>query len=249
MNKSALLVVPFLLAACIAQDPPKQAKAPFVVEPGEIELTAVIDRCASYLDCNILVSPTELASSAQSGAKVKLQKGVSTDRDGCVEFLTSMLWRSSLALTWLDDKHTMADIVSMVGPRGREVLARAQQVTPEQVLARPNLKIAVTTVVPLQHVNATIATNALRPFFASTGAPAGGGTLTLGNVGSGSAILLSGMQDQVAQAIQLLRTCDVPPPPDKTPTSAVERIAELERRVKELEKRLSPETAVSQDKK
>lgn len=255
MNKTALLVVPLLLAtAAFAQDRPKEAQEPaqqqaFAMEAGEVQLTALVDRCAAYLDCNILMTPTEMAASGPGGNTVRLQKSISTDRDGCLEFLTTILARNSFALTWLDDKHTIGDVVCLVGPRGREVLARAQQVTPDQVLARPNLKVAVTTVVPLQHINATIATNALRPFFASTGAPAGGQTLTLGNVGTGSAMLLSGMQDQVAQAIQLLKACDVPPPPDKTPPSAVERIAELERRVKELEKRLSGDTAVNQEKK
>ncbi len=242
MNKLPLLVAPFLFTAvCLAQEPvkPPQARA-FVLEPGEIELTTLIDRCAAHLDCNILVSPTEMAAGG-GNTNVRLQKPVSTDRDGCVEFLTTILVRSGFALTWLDDKHTIGDVISLVGPRAREVMARAQHLPLEQVLQRPNLKMPVTTVVPLKHVNATIATNALRPFFASTGAPAGAASLTLGNVGNSRSMVLSGMQDQVAQAIQMLRVCDVPPPPDQTPPSALERIEALERRVKELEKKLTPE--------
>jgi hypothetical protein len=111
----------------------------------------------------------------------------------------------------------------------------------DEVLARPDLKLPVLVMVPLKHINATIATNALRPFFASTGAPGGGGTLTLGNVGNSSAMLLTGMQDQVAQAIRLIRGCDVPPPPEQMEQAANsgERIQQLERRVKALEDKLA----------
>ena len=35
--------------------------------------------------------------------------------------------------------------------------------------------VPILTTVPLKNINATIATNALRPFFASTGSPQGGG--------------------------------------------------------------------------
>ena len=53
-----------------------------------------------------------------------------------------------------------------------------------------------------------MATNSLRPFFASTGQV--GAPLTLGNVGNNRAMLLQGFTDQVAAAIRLLRTVDVP---------------------------------------
>jgi type II secretory pathway component GspD/PulD (secretin) len=231
-----LLSLLALTPACVSQQPGKApAKEPLVVDAGEVQLTNLIDRCAAYLDCNILCSPQELAQSGQ-GQTVRLQKALKLDRDGCEEFLTSMLYRSGLALVWLDDKGAMLEVISMSGPRAREVTNRAMERSPEMVLARPNLKLMVTTVVPLEHVNATIATNALRPFFASTGAPSAGGSLTLGNVGTNKALLVSGMQDQVAQAIRLLQKCDVPGSPDGMGMGgADDHLAQLEKRVKALE--------------
>jgi hypothetical protein len=181
---------------------------------------------------------------AQAGQAptVRLQKALKLDRDGCEEFLASMLYRSGFALTWLDEKGTMLEVISMMGPRAREVTSRAMERSPEQVLARPNLKLVVTTMVPVEHINATIATNALRPFFASTGAPAGGSSLTLGNVGSNKALLLSGMQDQVAQAIRLIKKCDVPGSMDGMGMgmggAPDDRVVQLEKRVKSLEEQL-----------
>lgn len=233
--KPATLLFALLVAipACVAQQPNAQpARAPFVVEAGEVTLAALIDRCAAYLDVNILCSPQELTS-GPSQQPVRLQKAIQTDRNGCEEFLANMLYRNGLALTWLDEKGTMQEIVSMAGPRSREIWGRAQERSPEAVLARPNLKLPVTTVVPLEHINATIATNALRPFFASTGSPSGGGTLTIGNVGNNSAMLVSGFQDQVVQAIRLIRECDTPGP--KMAPGIEELLTSLQARVKALE--------------
>jgi hypothetical protein len=236
------------MPSCIAQSPPKAPpKEPFVVAAGELSLTDLIDRSAAYLDCNILVSPQELSS--QNAQPVRLQKGISTDRDGCEEFLANMLYRNGLALTRMDEKGSMLEVIGLFGPRGREVASRALECSPEAVLQRPNLKLAVTTVVPLEHVNATIATNALRPFFASTGQP-GASTLTIGNVGSSKAMLISGMQDQVAQAIRLLRKCDVPGGMDGMgmPGMVDERVPALERRVKALEDALGKQKTAGDSK-
>jgi hypothetical protein len=169
MKPATLLLALFVLPpACIAQQPAKAPpKDPFVVAAGEISIPDLVDRCAVYLDCNILLSPHELAT--QNAPSLRLQKAISTDRDGCEEFLASMLHRSGFALTRLDGSGQMLEVISMMGPRGREVGQRAVQRTVEEVLARPDLKMAVSTMVSLQHVNATIASNALRPFFASAG--------------------------------------------------------------------------------
>lgn len=239
----------FAPAACVSQQPGKNpAKPPLLIEAGEIQLTTLVDTCAAYLGCNILSSPQEFAGTPQPA--VRLQKSVQLDRDGCEEFLASMLSRSGLALTWLDEKGSMLEVVNMNGPRGREVLARAQERSPEQVLARPDLKVAVTTAVPLEHINATIAVNSLRPFLASSSGP-GAGQLSVGTVGSNKALLISGMQDQVAQAIRLVRKCDVPGSTEGMPPGIAgdDRIANLERRVKALEEQLGKARPAADTKK
>ena len=116
----------------------------------------------------------------------------------------------------------------MQGPRRAEITNRAITMTPEEVLRRPNLKMVVVTSVTLEHTQVQVATNSLRPFFASSGQA--GGALTIGNVGSNQAMLLMGFADQVAAAIRLVRLADVSP-------GSVYR--GLEERMRELEKRLA----------
>ena len=229
-----------LLAPCaLCQDPPaKNPKQAFVLEPGEIKMTDLIDRSAALLGWNILASDPEIAAAGGSTA-IRLQNRVATDLQGCEDFLTSVLYRSGFALTALDEQKQIYEVIAICGPRQREITNRALSRTPEQVLARPGLKLAVLTVVELKHINATIATNALRPFFASTGGAAGGAQLTLGNVGNNTAMLLCGYNDQVAAAIRLLKTCDVPPPPEQAPPSLSERIDALERRLTAIEQKLT----------
>jgi hypothetical protein len=78
-------------------------------------------------------------------------------------------------------------------------------------LARPALRQCVTVVYELQHSNALIATNALRPFFGQSGGQAPM-SLMLGNIGNEAAIVFSGPQDVVASALRLVQAADVPTP-------------------------------------
>lgn len=246
----SLFLVSALLPQGIAQAPTAQipggtAPAPagkaataatFVLEAGDVKIGDLIDRAATFLQWNILVNPQELSSASGAGI-FKLQQRVETDAQGCQELLASLLGTSGFALTSLDEKKSLYEVISMFGPRNREVFNRSVNRSPEEILARPDLRMAVTTVVQLQHINATIATNALRPFFASTGSPNGGSSLTLGNVGNNTGMLLSGMQDQVANAVRMLRLVDVPTAQPPTPGLA-EQIEALQDRVAKLEKAL-----------
>jgi hypothetical protein len=236
---------PLFTSSGLAQDPktPPANPAPsqpgttvvpgqFVIEAGEVALPALIDRAATYLGRNILTDARELAAGSPAKSVLRLQQRIVTDRCGCEEMLASVLQTHGLALTWADQKAGIMEVLNMSGPRSREVTQRAQARSVDEVLAQPNLKLPVTVTVPLQHINATIATNALRPFFASIGGPQGGATLTLGNVGSSGAMVMNGMQDQVAAAIQMLQKVDQPP---KAPT---EETLDLRRQLKALEARL-----------
>ena len=244
MNHSAirLSLLSLLTLAATCQEPAANAKKTFVLEPGEIRLNDLIDRCASLLGWNILVRNEEISAAGGGEATIRLQNRLTTDVQGCEDFLSNMLYRGCCVLTALDESKQLYEIISATGPRQREITNRAQSRTPAQVLARPALKVPVLTVVELKHINATIATNALRPFFASTGSAAGGSQLTLGNVGNNPAVLLCGMNDQVAAAIRLVQTCDVPPPPEAAPPSKLtERIDAIERRLQALEQKLTPQ--------
>jgi type II secretory pathway component GspD/PulD (secretin) len=240
MNHATLLLAFSLLGpGCVSQQSVAPQKEPFLVEAGEVQLSVLIDRCAAYLGCNILVTPSDFAG--PQGQPFRLQRPIATDRAGCEEFLADMLYRQGFALVSVNDKGTILEALSMSGPRAREVLQNAATSSLEDVLARPNLKRPVTTTVALQHINATVATNALRPFYASAGSPMGGGTLQIGNVGNNTAVLLSGMQDQVAQAARMLKTVDVAPSKEEQAAvmSVASRLERLEQRVKALEEALA----------
>ena len=214
------------------------AKAQFVMPAGETSIQDLVDNCAKHLSINILTNPQECAH----GQAIRLQKEIVTDSAGCKDLLTGLLYRAGFALTSVDEDLGLYEVIMMNGPRGREVMNRAKHRTIEQVLQRPTLKVAVTAVVELKHINAQLANNALRPFFASSGGHQVGGSLMIGNVGSASSLLLSGMQDQVAQAIRMIRICDVPQPEPiahggATPPNIIVR--KLEKRIAVLEKKLA----------
>ena len=236
MHSFALaLVLPALAATTLAQEPGARpaekpaAKAPFVFEPGVVELRTVIERCGTYLQRNILVDDSELsvasgqprprqqrppapagaapaAADVPTGPFVDLQLPVVTDRDGCEELLTSLLWTRGLTLVPLDEAKGVYEVLSMHGQRARELLQRAVSRTPAEVLTRPRLRQWALVAMNLKHINATIATNALRPFFSmgSQQSP-----LVIGNAGTTSTVLLCGPQDSVAGAILVLQTADV----------------------------------------
>jgi uncharacterized coiled-coil protein SlyX len=122
--------------------------------------------------------------------------------------LYSLLYQKGFVVLPLNADKQIFEVVSMSGPRGREVMTRAPWRTPDEIMKRPSFKEYVVTTLPLQNINATIATNALRPFFAANGQSSAG--LVIGNVGSNTAMLLQGFRDQIAAAIRILRECDTP---------------------------------------
>ncbi|HEX5050138.1 MAG TPA: hypothetical protein VFZ65_00070 [Planctomycetota bacterium] len=216
---------------------PAAAKAPFVFEAGEIDLRTLIERCGTFLQRNILVDDVELmaatdgrggagrrqgarvvkapapaeAEAAAAGPVVCLQLPVVTDRDGCEELLSSLLWMKGLALVPLDEQKAVYEVLAINGQRQREIPMRAAPRTPEQVLARPGLRQFVTVVYRPQHIDATVATNALRPFFANSGTQ-GVASLMIGNVGNSSSLIVSGPQDMVASALRVVQAADVAAP-------------------------------------
>lgn len=237
---STLLATLVLAAAVAGQSEPKQStdralapKAPFVFEPGAIELRTLIERCGTYLHRNILADESELmatpgparnrgprgaapaapAEATANGPVVELQLPIVTDRDGCEELLSSLLWARGLAIVPLDEPKAVYEVLSLAGNRAREIQLRAVHRTPEQVLARPTLRQFVVVVYVMKHTNAQYATNALRPFF-SAGSNQNAASLTLGNVGNSTSIVLNGPQDLVANALLLLQAADVPQPPE-----------------------------------
>ncbi|MBX3462722.1 MAG: hypothetical protein KF830_06100 [Planctomycetes bacterium] len=230
MKTLALFLFATQVPALAAQQPAPAER--FALEAGQVQLSEFVDRCARFLGWNVLSDDREVV--AAQTPDLRIQKAISVDREGCIDLLSTMLARSGFVLTELDASRDLYEILHQGGPRGRDILGRATRRTPAQILARPTRRMPVTTVVDLQHLNAMVAVNTLRPFFASTGGQAT--SVTIGTAGSPNAVVLTGLQDQLAMAIGILRDGDVPPP-DGSP-AADDRLAALEARVATLERKL-----------
>ncbi len=226
---ASLFSLPMATAACVAQDSKTAERAHFVIEAGEIKLTDLIDRAAAHLQWNILVDARDMTASGNPPT-AKLQQPIDVDRNGCEEVLTSLLYRSGFVVVPVDEEKHIYEVIASNGVRAREITTRAVRRTPAEILARPTLLIPVTTTVTLQHINAVVATNSLRPFFASIG---GNSSLIIGNVGNNTGMVISGLQDQVATVLRMLETCDVPPP--KMEPGLEDRLEAIEKRLRALE--------------
>ncbi len=231
-NSVAALLALALLGTNLSMSPPIQDRGRvdtgFVLEAGDHNVLDLIDRAAEFLGRNILSDPAMMMAASPGGTVIAIQKQIAVDALGCEDLLSQLLYTKGFALVPLDTSTGMYEVIAMQGPRRAEIMTRAISMTPEEVLRRPNLKMVVVTSVPLENVQIQVATNSLRPFFAAQGQSRTG--LTLGNVGNNRVMLLMGFADQVAAAIRLVRSADVPP------GSANET---LDRRVNELEKRIT----------
>jgi general secretion pathway protein D len=158
----------------------------------------------------------ELAQGGQAGQKVNflgtLRFKRSRFKEDFFSFFQTMLYIKGFAIVPRGEGDLeILEIVFGGGQRQREITNGAKYVTPDELPSyRNQTGVPILTTVPLKNINATIATNALRPFFAATGAPTGGGGLTLGNVGNNTAMLLQGYGPQVYAASELLKLVDVP---------------------------------------
>jgi general secretion pathway protein D len=185
-------------------------------ETNGMELPEFIKWAQEVTERAFTFSDQELQNSGQGGARVSFLGTLRIKRerfkDDFFSFFQTMLYIKGFAvLPRGEGSLEILEIVSMNGPRNREITNGAKYVTPDELPTyRNQTGVPILTTVPLKNINATIATNALRPFFASTGSPQGGGSLTLGNVGNNTAMLLQGFGPQVYAAVELLKLVDVP---------------------------------------
>ena len=221
---------------------------PVVVPPGEIAVRDLVQAVAKAARHTILCDEQQLV-----GAKpIPLTEALTLEPATCEDLLCGLLWTRGLALVPVDAGHVVHEVLALSGPRANEVKASAITRTPAEVLAQPPCRRMVVTTVPLEHVNAAIAVNALRPFFAAGGG--GGVGMDLSMTGTTS-VVLRGWQLEVVTALKILKEVDKPPPAGAAPMPAAgrgvpgagaappvdlgARIAALEKQIEELNKRLA----------
>jgi len=264
MNRVALsfpLLLLLLAGPAIAQERPQQP-APerkptpagvietggngFALPAGQFTVTELIDAAAQYLGRNILWSDVELTH-AFGGQDFTFQKKLVVDALGCEELLYGLLFSKALTIVPVDEQRGCFEVVSMVGPRARDLYTRAPVRTPEQVLRRPAFRELCTVTFTCEHLNTNIACNALRPFFAQSGGPTPG--LVMGTPGNNRTLVITGFGDQIAAALRLLQEADRTPPADEESTGPLQRlqadlgklgeaVTALQAKVAELEKKL-----------
>lgn len=185
-------------------------------ETNGMELAEFIKWACEVTGRRFVFNPTDFTTGGQGSNTISFLGTFKIPRERFTEdfyaFFQTMLYIKGFAVVPRGEGSLeLLEIVSMAGARSREVTNGARYVTPDNLAEyRYQTGVPILTTVTLKNINATIATNALRPFFASTGSPTGGGTLTPGNVGNSSAILLQGFGPQVYAAVELLKLVDVP---------------------------------------
>jgi hypothetical protein len=210
---------------------------PFSLPPGDHDLVDLVEKAATVLGRNILWQDSERQVAKGQGLTVTLNNPVKLTPPAFEELLANLLYTRGFAIIPVDAEKGFYEVICLYGPRQRDVMNRAPWRTPEEVLARPNHCEFVLTSVRLKYINATICTNALRPFFAWASGGNNFGQLTVGNVGNQEAMVLAGFTDQLCAALRLIRECDQPPtqPPDPNMPGSQNPYPQMQAQIKALQ--------------
>jgi general secretion pathway protein D len=151
-----------------------------------------------------------------SGSRVNFLGTFTFNREGFTDeffgFFQTMLYIKGFALLprGTGDQELL-EIVSMNGSRARDVNSSARYVPLDSIdQYRGQTGVPIMTTIQLKNINANIAQNALRPFFAQAGAAGGAASLLFGTAGNNSSLLLQGFGPQVYDAVKLLQLVDQP---------------------------------------
>lgn len=176
----------------------------FLLEAGEHRLSDVIDRAAKFLNRNYLVPAQEIAN--QSIEPIVLQRPLILDAIGCEDVVSQLAHSRDFVLTPVDVERGIYEFVFTKSARNPVIFARAPHWTPDQVKRRSNLRMVVTTTVPLQNLSAPNAGQQLRPFYA--GNSHGTQSLNFGTVGGDEVLVITGLANRVADALDVVEQAD-----------------------------------------
>lgn len=235
-----LFAVLLLLATTRGQEPAKRAPTirsdatTMIVPAGSWPVRTLIDATAKFLQINILCNEAELLSVKP----VQLQTSMTLERSAAEERLSQILFGQGLVL--VPRANAMAEVLNQCGQRQKEIGDAAVLRSEAEILARREWYVPVKVTIRLQNANLAFVTNTLRPFFGVGGDRA----MSLGTIGTDT-LVLSGLQPDVAHAIELVYRADgrdpaaplesaAGPPVPESLAALLARVAELERRLAEL---------------
>lgn len=246
MNPIALLCVPFLFCVACGSSParasyekPKEpvavpvAEAPAAgkhrFEAGAHSLQSLVDAAALRTGRNWIVHPGEM----EGVAAIDMQNAVEVADADIEAFVSELLWSRSFVVVVRKAAADAREVVSMKGTSSRDIFVEAPILGVDEVMAQPASRTPVLVTMQLEHINASIAANAMRPFFARSA------SVTFGSGGNNSMLVISGIQSEVAQVVALLRSVDKPDAGvEKQVTDLQAENTALRAQVRELEKQL-----------
>jgi hypothetical protein len=199
-------------------------------EVGTHTVRSLVDTAALRTGRIWIVHPQEM----EGAPAIDMQNAVDVADADIESFVSELLWSRGYVVVVRKAAADAREVVSLNGPRGRDILAEAPMRSVDEVMAQPASRTPVRVTMQLQHVNATIVMNAMRPFFAQSARSA---SLTFGTAGNNSMFVISGIQCEVAQAVALLRAVDKPDAGvEKQVTDLQAENTVLRAKVRELEK-------------
>ncbi len=212
--------------SAVPQDTAKPQAAPtrFVLEPGDHEIPRLLEAAAKFLGRNYLLQPAELGGASP---RVSLQTRMELDAAGCETVVSQLAFTVGLAAIPLDRERGLWEWINLNGPRRVTVGSNALPVTAAELQQLRASKLCVSVQVQLTNLGASSAVQCLRPFYATSGASG----MSIGTAGSENTVLLAGFADQVAAAVDLIKSADAAAP--TRPSN--DRIEKLEARIAALE--------------
>lgn len=216
--------------------PAQEATVNLELDAGAVPVARLLELASRQLHCSILVNPFVLATLPP----IEIERPIrAPTRDDALAKFTALLHDAGLALIPADASLQLYEVVAINGQRHRDITDLAEWKTAEAVLRQPQSQQAVTALLPLAHIDAAAAAQALRAQQPQArNLPALTFAATVGN----AALLLNGLQEQVAAAIGVVQQLDRGPA-QAAANSAVgqlqQRLTELDQQVVELEKQLT----------
>ncbi|MFO1053540.1 MAG: hypothetical protein U1F36_15105 [Planctomycetota bacterium] len=204
MSSPVVLSLAAVAALSFSPTEPAVVRTPagdqLILEAGTYEIPSLVDKVAQTLGRNYLMAESEMNGSA----KLVLQTRIALETDQIEPMLERLLYTKGFAIVPLDPTRGINEIISMMGPRRAEIMARAKWIDVDQVLAQSDRFDAVTTTVRLRNVNANFAVAQLRPFLSM---PGGTTQIVVGSL-SESTLLLTGLRCTLVPAVRALIAAD-----------------------------------------
>lgn len=208
---------------------------------GSHSLRSLVDTAALRTHRIWVVHPGEM----EGAPAIDMQSAVEVADADIEAFVSELLWSRGFVVVARKAAADALEVVSMNGPRASEVLAEAPLRSVDEVMAQPACRAPVRVTLQLEHVNANIVMNSMRPFFAQSARSA---SLVFGTAGSNSVFVISGIQSEVAQAVALIRAVDKPDAgAEKQVTDLQVEITNLRAQIQQLEKQLEKQQAQKKD--